>query len=120
MCRRCRRRREDRPPRGFLFYASRVFATPPPSRGRLGGGWRALVPKPIPTLALSLRGRGSKVLLVTAVELERVVRIGVYLHAGPCRLHVTADHVQAIADDGPRQSVTRHRHRRQYRPSVAR
>src|SRR5207237_10550805 len=41
-----------------------------------------------------------------------------YLHAGPRRLDVPADHVQAVADDGARQSMTRYGHRRQYGPSV--
>src|SRR5215831_18784893 len=36
------------------------------------------------------------------VELERIVRIGVYLDPGPRRLHAAAHHVQTIADDRAR------------------
>src|ERR1700681_201171 len=68
---------------------------------------------------MSTPTRRLATLLLLPVELEGVVRVGVYLHAALRRLHVATDHVQALAEDGTRQSVTRYWHRRQYCPSVA-
>jgi hypothetical protein len=43
------------------------------------------------------------------VELESIVFFAVDVHAGARRLHIAADHVQAVADDGAGQPVTRYR-----------
>ena len=69
---------------------------------------------------ISTPTRRLATLYFSASNSKASCEIGVHLHAGLRRLDVAADHVQALADDGARQSVARHRHRRQYRPSVAR
>ena len=48
-------------------------------------------------------------LFLAAVKLVRVVRLGVDVHPRACRLHVTAHHMQAVADDTSGQPMARHR-----------
>src|SRR5882762_4003012 len=58
--------------------------------------------------------------LRTRGKLEGVVLAGGNFHAAASRLHITAYHVQLIADDPHRQPMAWHRHWRHLAPGIAR
>src|ERR1700694_2201622 len=75
------------PPRSSTTQSVKVPPMSTPTR-RLAIAY----PELVKMIARTRRASGDDDLFVATVELERVVRVGVYLHARPRRLDVTADH----------------------------
>src|SRR6266849_3347043 len=59
-------------------------------------------------------------LFLPAVKLVSVVRLRMDVHPGARRLHVAAHHMQAVADDGPGESMAPYGHVGKDRPAVRR